>query len=219
MKPFRWFLLAPALMLAAPALAQTPDRAEAEQLRRVANRSAMRVVSCALKQSPTSARKLVETEMGSKAEAKQARAIQAFSRGCAGDLPALTPFILRNAAAIMVYDQEFSRQPPPLPATPPAPPATFAVVPADRQGDEVQENIWYVASIANCVAFADPALAREAVVSDRDPASEEKAFGALKPVLAKCLPAGAEFPITPLEFRGILAEQLLHRSRALKAGR
>lgn len=203
-------------LLALPAAAEQAQPSGDDALARQAYGAAFQVVACASKESPSALRKLIETEMESTEEAKQVSKMQALSRRCAGEMPKLMPLLVRNVSAIMLYNEEFKRVAPSEP-TPPLPlPASFAVVPADRQGTDAQQNIWYVASIANCVSWANPVLAREAVLADPDPKSEEKAFGALKPALDQCLPPGAAFPIKPLEFRGILAEQLLKRSRMVK---
>jgi hypothetical protein len=211
----RMILFATGLALAAPALAAPKAASGDDTLRRKAYAYAARVVWCA---TPASRDKLLQTEIGSSAEAKAASKMQALTRQCTSDMPPVSPMLLRNVTASMVYDEEFRRGDPHVPTNAPLP-ATFAVVPPDRQGTEAQQNLWYVASIANCLTYADPDLSRKLVLADPDAASEEEAFGKLKPALGRCLRPGAAFPISALDFRGVLAEQLLKRSRAVRASR
>jgi hypothetical protein len=205
-------LLGSALALATPSFAQLD-----ESLQRKSYGVAFRVVSCAEQESPSALRKLMETELASKEEEKQVSRMQSLARRCAGEFPKLMPLLVRNVSAILLYDEEFKRKAPQEPANPLPLPGSFAVVPADRKGTDAQQNIWYVAGVANCAAWVNPGLAREMVLADPDPKSEEEAFAALKPALDQCLPAGAAFPIRPIEFRGILAEQLLKRSRLVES--
>lgn len=199
--------------LPAPAMAsQAAPQAEL-QLARDQYRAAFRLVGCASRQSPSAPRKLLETEIASDEEARQVNRMRAVGRRCAGDFPPFSPLVVRSVAAIMLYNAEFRRVEPRLPVDPVLP-ASFAVVPADRQGSEAQKDIWYVAGIANCISYVNPKLAREAVLADPDPRAEEESFRALKPALDRCLRPGSAFPIAPMQFRGILAEQLLKRSRA-----
>lgn len=171
---------------------------------------------CVFVDVPTSARKVLETEIGSADEAKRVKGLAGVSRRCfQPQWPAFQPTAFREALAEASYREQFYRDDPTPAET--TPPASFGVVAVDAKGTPEQEAAWQLAALGNCVVFASPAAAREWVIGPRNVEEETRRFALLKPGIAQCGGPAAVATLTARNFRGAVANALFERAR--RAGR
>jgi hypothetical protein len=84
---------------------------------------------------------------------------------------------------------------------------------------EPRRAAWHIVrwNYADCVVRATPDDARALVLSEVAGEGETQAFRALRPELARCMPAGADWHFTRPILRGLIAETL-YRLSAAKTG-
>lgn len=172
---------------------------------------------CAVRDVPASARKVLETSIGSDDEAKRVKTLTALARKCyRPELPPFPPTAVRNSIAEALYLNAYRTTPPPAIEAGP-PPASFGVVPEEQKGSEMQEAAWSLAAIARCAVFADPANARELVLGPANVDEETKRFVRLQPALAKCVGAEQAALLTPQTTRGFIADALWRTTPAARS--
>lgn len=202
------------IFLAAGAAAQDGDRRDyGRPLDTPENRGdlAMRFAArCVVDKVPASARKVLDTGIGSDDEVKRVKGLVGVARECfQPQWPAFPPTAFRDAMAEVAY-RKAHRTLPDMASGPP--PASFGVVPADRKGTPQQEAAWTMAAIANCAVFAGSREAHEWVVGPRNVDEEQRRFGLLQPAIGKCVAPGQAAALTARNFRGPVAAALLARA-------
>ena len=204
----------PFLLIASGVSAQDGDRRDygrpiqsPENLGDQAMRSAAR---CVVDKVPGSARKVLDTDIGSDEEAKRVKGLVGVGRECfQPQWPAFPPTAFRDAMAEVTY-RKAHRTEPANPAG--ALPASFGVVPADRKGTPAQEAAWGMAAIANCAVYAGPHEAHEWIVGPRNVDEEQRRFALLQPAIGRCVAPGQAAVLTARNFRGPVAAALLARA-------
>lgn len=111
--------------------------------------------------------------------------------------------LLRGAVAEAVYNGLGTR---PRAAAPLPAAADDSVAPADRMA--------FGRQVARCAVRRAPLLAHGVVRFNAGSMGELRALHALTPVLAACLPAGADLRVSRLSIRALVAEELYQDSRA-----
>ena len=169
---------------------------------------------CAVDKVPASARKVLDTGIGSIEEAKGVKALTSVARECfQPQWPAFPATPFRDAMAEVTY-RKANRTEPVIPTA--EPPASFAVVSADQKGSPVQEVSWQLAAIAACTVFAGGHEAHEWIIGPRSVEEENRRFDAVKPAIAKCVSPNVSASLTARNFRGPVAAALLARSERAK---
>lgn len=162
---------------------------------------------CATNDTPSSARKLLDTAIASDEEDKRAKSLMAVARKCyPTNWPAFPSTMIRGSVAEALYLEAHRTAVPKAPSAPA--PATFGVVPPGTKGTPEQEIAWTLAAVANCVVYGDVAGVHDFLIGPVAVDEEGKRFAALRPALERCLPAQQARVLTPPTFRGYLADAM-----------
>lgn len=209
----RWALL-PLIGVATLAAAQDGDRGNyGRPLDTPENRADMMLrfaARCVVEKVPSTARKVLETGIGSDDEAKRVKGLPGVGRECfQPQWPAFPATPFRDAIAEVTYRKAY-RTEPVVPDA--APPASFAIVPDGTKGTPQQEAAWQLGAIARCTVFAGPHEAHRWIVGPRNVDEEQHRFDALKPAIARCVPPQSAAALTARNFRGPVAAALLARA-------
>lgn len=170
---------------------------------------------CAVSEVPASARKVLDTVIGSADEAKRVKSLVGLARKCyPGQWPAFPSTLVRGAIAESFYIEAYRTNAPTMVAKS-APPVSFGVVPAGTTGTSEQEVSWTLAAVANCIVYADAAGVRHLLLGPANVDEEIRRFDALRPSIGKCVPPAQATVLKPVTFRGYLADALFRQARGM----
>ena len=124
--------------------------------------------------------------------------------------------LFRGGLFEALYAMDFGRSAPPGVAAAPA--IAYPTV-ADPNPPAAAKVYPVLIAFADCVARADPAAARQLILSRVASASETTAFTSLMPRLRGCLPTGSELKFSRPMLRGYIAESLYRLSSAVAPDR
>ncbi len=177
-----------------------------------ADRALQQTAACLIERVPATARKVMNSDLGSDGERKQVKSVLAVAPTCyQHNWPKFDPTALHNALAQQYYQSRFTTNDPGIrPGV--QPPESFAVVPAGTHGDERQQGVWFLGAIASCVTFADPEDVRALVLGPMGVDEEGRRFDQLRPAITRCVAGDAADKMTARLLRGYLAWALLRRT-------